>query len=288
MSVDTSDVFAYESRLAPRAVNQYRQGSGYKDVIGRLYHFPVRYQKAFSDVPSAFVYYEPREGGEQIYFGAGTVVSVYEDTEDVAHAYAELVDYREFATPVGFYTPPIGRTWENPKTMRNSVRRISAELFEGILTAGGIESFQYPTPEIPESVAESLRRELNNCPEPGKRSPLVLRKIRRILESFERPSTVTNYVKRTRGDTCQVCGTPGFVKRDGRRYCELHHLFHIADDPPADCLSPEYLVVLCANCHRRMHYGDVSAPVATAAGWAVKIDGLKVPLNTRRPGESIL
>ena len=77
-------------------LNQYRKGSGYKDKTGELYHFPLKYQKPFSNLPAQFVYYEPREGGEQVYFGSGTVTSVYEDTEDVGHAYAEISGYEAF------------------------------------------------------------------------------------------------------------------------------------------------------------------------------------------------
>lgn len=264
-------------------LNQYRQGSGYKDVVGRLYHFPTRYLKAFSELPSPFVYYEPREGGDQVYFGTGKVSSVYEDTEDVGHAYAEIVDYEAFPAQVGFYSKPGGGTWESAKTMRNSVRRLKKELFESILAAGGSvykASIANAQESQPESLPESLQRELRSCPGPGKRTPFTLRRIRRILESYERPSAVTNFVKRSRGDSCQVCGTPGFLKRDGSRYCEVHHLFHLANDPPAECLSPEYLVVLCANCHRRMHYADVSTPVKTVEGWKVRIDTDEVLLRT--------
>ena len=60
---------------------------------------------------------------------------------------------------------------------------------------------------------------------------------------------------------------PRLPQRDGSRYRGVHHLFHLAYDPPADCLSPEYVVVLCANCHRRMHYADVGIPEATNDGW---------------------
>jgi 5-methylcytosine-specific restriction endonuclease McrA len=240
-------------------LNQYRQGSGYKDIVGRLYHFPIRYLKAFDDIPSPFVYYEPRDGGAQMYFGAGTILSVYDDTEDVGHSYADIGDYQEFPAPVNFYSRSETGTWENPKTMRNSVRRISSDLFERILSAGGFVR-ESSASETRESVTESLKRELSSYPEPGRRSPFVIRKIRRILESYERPSAVTNWVKRNRGDTCQICGLHGFLKRDGTPYCEVHHLFHLANDPPAECLNPEYLIVVCANCHRRMHYGDVGSP----------------------------
>jgi 5-methylcytosine-specific restriction endonuclease McrA len=272
---------ASEGKVSNLVLNQYRKGSGYKDVVGRLYHFPVRYLNAFAELPSAFVYYEPREGGEQIYFGAGKVLSVYEDTEDVGHAYAEIGNYEQFHVPVDFYSKPGSGTWENAKTMRNSVRRISNDLFESILAAGGVVYSNRSAPEAHESVTESLQRELRSFPEPGKRNPFVLRKIRRILESYERPSAVTNWVKKKRGDSCQICGVRGFLKRDGTRYSEVHHLFHLVNDPPAECLSPEYLVVLCANCHRRMHYADVGTLVGVSKGWKVRVDADEILLVTR-------
>ncbi|MGA2337433.1 MAG: hypothetical protein ABSG08_18840 [Terriglobales bacterium] len=262
------------------ALNQYRQGSSYKDVIGRLYHFPVRYIKAFSDLPSFFVYYEPREGGDQVYFGTGTIFSIYDDTEDVGHAYAEIADYSEFSAKVDYYSGP-GGTWEDSKTMRNSVRRLDADLFQRILTAGGIARPDGSSPQEHESVPESLERELSSYPGPGRRSNFVLRRISRILESYERPSRITNQVKQIRGTSCQLCGVPGFLKRDGTRYCEVHHLFHLADDPPTECLSPEYIAVLCASCHRRMHYADVGKPLADPEGWKVRVDGEEILFVTR-------
>lgn len=267
--------------MTPLVLNQYRRGSGYKDIVGRLYHFPIRYLKALSDLPSPFIYYEPREGGDQVYFGKGNVLSVYEDTEDVGHAYAEIGGFREFPSAVNFYSAPGGGTWENSKTMRNSIRRLGVEAFNGILKAGGVALDRINQPEIGESVAEELQRELKSYPGPGKRSPPVLRRIGRILEFYERPSAITNHVKQSRGDTCQYCGVRGFLKRDGTRYCEVHHLFHLAKDPPVECLSPEYVVVLCANCHRRMHYAAVTMPIATPKGWEVGVDGDKVTFKTR-------
>lgn len=262
-------------------LNQYRKGSGYKDVIGRHYHFPDRYLKAFSDLPSQFIYYEPREGGEQVYFGSGKVLSVYDDTEDVGHAYAEIGAYEEFGTPVDFYAgEPTNGTWEPSKTMRNSVRRVPVELFHGILRSGGVEPISETLTVPLESVPESLNRELASYPGPGKRATHVLRRIKRILETYERPSAITNLVKKRRGDSCQLCGTPGFLKRDGGRYCEVHHLFHLVGDPPEGCLSPEYLVVLCATCHRRMHYAKVGIPRRTEGGWQLDMDGTDVFFKT--------
>jgi predicted HNH restriction endonuclease len=54
--------------------------------------------------------------------------------------------------------------------------------------------------------------------------------------------------------------------RNGRRYCEVHHLFHLSTYPPPECLEPFYLVVLCATCHRRMHYAAVGEPTRLQDG----------------------
>ena len=107
--------------------------------------------------------------------------------------------------------------------------------------------------------------------QPQPQNPEVLRKIQRVLKTYERPIAITRYVKRTRGTTCQFCGELGFVKRNGKRYCEIHHLFHLSKNPPLDCLTPEYVVVLCATCHRRMHYADTGEPVREGEGWRVRV-----------------
>jgi hypothetical protein len=59
--------------------------------------------------------------------------------------------------------------------------------------------------------------------------------------------------------------------RNGQRYCEAHHLFHLSKNPPPDCLGPDFLVILCATCHRRMHFADVDEPVRSAEGWRVRV-----------------
>jgi 5-methylcytosine-specific restriction endonuclease McrA len=128
-----------------------------------------------------------------------------------------------------------------------------------------------PPADSPEIVR--LRRQLDEL-QPGRHphDPEVLRKIQRVLKLYERPSSITRYVKRTRGSTCQLCGEFGFVMRNGKRYCEVHHLFHLSKNPPPNCLAPEFLVVLCATCHRRMRYADVGEPIREGNGWRVRVD----------------
>jgi 5-methylcytosine-specific restriction endonuclease McrA len=263
-------------------LNQYRKNSSYKDVTGKSYHFPNRHLNAFVTLPVPFIYYEPREGGEQVYFGTGVIYSISEDTEDVGHSYAEIGQYKEFPNPIDYYTAPveIGPTWEPSKNMRSSVRKIPSELFEKILFHGQVKLPDFSQLSVPDYSVLSSQKELARYPGPGSRTPPVLRRIKRVLETYERPSFITNKVKRDRNYQCQLCGAAGFLKRSGVPYCEVHHLFHLSEDPPVNCLTPEYVVVLCATCHRKMHYSHVSIPQKTNFGWTVNVDGFDVFFKT--------
>jgi hypothetical protein len=128
------------------------------------------------------------------------------------------------------------------------------------------------SPEI-----KTLRAELSALQRPQQpKTPDTLKKIQKVLKACERPSSITRYVKRTRGSMCQLCGFEGFRMRNGKLYCEVHHLFHLSKNPPPMCLGPEYLIVLCATCHRRMHYADVGEPRREETGWRVSVDGKEV------------
>jgi hypothetical protein len=258
-------------------LNQYRNASGYKDVIGERYHFPNRYLSRFGSPPVPFVYYEPREGGMQVYFGTGIIRTIVEDTEDEGHSYADVDSYQSFAESLKYHEGPGGTSWEDHKTMRSSVRSIPKSLFDQLTQAGGVivESDGIAQPNLYESRLEDRWSQVKD-----RNDPLSLRKKRRILEAFERPSWVTNQIKRTRGDKCSLCGQQGFLKRGGSRYCEVHHVLHLSKSPPPECLGPAFLVVVCANCHRRFHYADVGEPAKTEGGWTVEIDGTTEFLRT--------
>jgi 5-methylcytosine-specific restriction endonuclease McrA len=129
----------------------------------------------------------------------------------------------------------------------------------------------------------TLRAELSALERPQQpKTPETIKKIQKLLKSYERPSSITRYVKQTRGSTCQLCGFRGFRTRKGKLYCEVHHLFHLSNNPPPMCLGPEHLIVLCATCHRRMHYADVGEPRREETGWRVSVDGHQVLFTISR------
>jgi 5-methylcytosine-specific restriction endonuclease McrA len=132
-----------------------------------------------------------------------------------------------------------------------------------------------PPAESPRMTALRTRLRMLQRPTQPK-TPETLKAIQRVLKTYERPSAITKYVKQTRGSTCQLCGYRGFKKWNGKLYCEIHHLFHLSKNPPPMCLGLEYLVVLCATCHRRMHYADVGELTRDKKGWRVSVDGDEV------------
>jgi hypothetical protein len=51
---------------------------------------------------------------------------------------------------------------------------------------------------------------------------------------------------------CEHCGKPGFLRDDGSRFIEAHHIIHLAKQGP-DTL--ENVIGLCPNHHREAHFG---------------------------------
>jgi 5-methylcytosine-specific restriction endonuclease McrA len=146
----------------------------------------------------------------------------------------------------------------------DSIRRLVDELEEPKVK---------PVPPADPPEVHALKSSLNELQLPNQpRTPETIRKIQRVYKAYERPGAITRFVKRSRGSTCQLCKFEGFRTRRGHLYCEVHHLFHLSTNPPANCLAPEYLVVLCATCHRRMHYANVGIPTREASGWRVNVD----------------
>jgi 5-methylcytosine-specific restriction enzyme A len=69
-----------------------------------------------------------------------------------------------------------------------------------------------------------------------------------------RSAIIKTYVLRRSEGFCEGCGNEApFVTSKGIPYLEHHHIRRRADAGPD---HPQWVIALCPNCHRRVHYGD--------------------------------
>jgi 5-methylcytosine-specific restriction endonuclease McrA len=71
--------------------------------------------------------------------------------------------------------------------------------------------------------------------------------------TYARNPRVRERVLQRANGRCEFCGKPGFVKPDGGRYLESHHVIALANDG-AD--RPTNVIALCPNDHREAHFGE--------------------------------
>lgn len=97
------------------------------------------------------------------------------------------------------------------------------------------------------------------------------RKQKRISEYISRPNAITDYLKKYRNFTCQLCGEIGFVQKNGTRYIEAHHIIEI-HELLAGSLCSDNIIVLCATCHRKLHYAKVVYEVEDNDNFVIQIN----------------
>lgn len=111
----------------------------------------------------------------------------------------------------------------------------------------------------------------------------------RLVKKVERGGTGV-WMKDYRKHKCQVCekfGTnpEGFKTRKGIPYTEAHHVDPVST---GGSLGWENIIVVCANHHRQMHYGNVEI-LQTASGsseFIFRIDGGEIRIDRFQSGRS--
>lgn len=78
-----------------------------------------------------------------------------------------------------------------------------------------------------------------------------------ISYSINRPTPLKKALIERDGTKCKICGFVGFLKKTGETYCELHHMIELNNLAP-NTLQSWNILVVCPNCHRQLHYGNVS------------------------------
>ena len=73
------------------------------------------------------------------------------------------------------------------------------------------------------------------------------------MDVFERSRSVKDYVFARASGRCEHCREAApFFTPGGRPFLEAHHIRRMTDGGPDD---PRFVIALCPNCHRRVHYG---------------------------------
>jgi 5-methylcytosine-specific restriction endonuclease McrA len=95
---------------------------------------------------------------------------------------------------------------------------------------------------------------------------------------YERDGTIIAFARRRSGYRCETpgCGYEGFIKDDGKKYIETHHITPLSEK---GLDSPYNVAAVCPNCHAVMHYSGerkkLSEKLRAAVREANKKSGLK-------------
>lgn len=70
---------------------------------------------------------------------------------------------------------------------------------------------------------------------------------------YQRSADVRDYVLARSNGFCEGCENAApFARRNGVPYLEPHHIRRASDGGPDD---PRFVIALCPNCHRQVHFG---------------------------------
>jgi hypothetical protein len=139
-------------------------------------------------------------------------------------------------------------------------RKLSAEESRRILESAFVKH-----PGSPGALMAELARLNGQYAESPPKRKLI------ISNQIERNPLIIAKLKSLHRSQCQLCKGAFFFKRGRRsRYSEVHHIRELCKggtDTTDNCL------VLCANCHRQMHYGDLLLNDLGTAIHVVSADG---------------
>jgi len=109
---------------------------------------------------------------------------------------------------------------------------------------------------VNEEIAEARTREelekiLKNIEDRNKHMEPQTR--RRISRAIARNPKIALLIKERANYRCELCDEPGFEKRDGTRYVEVHHIEELGK---SGLDIPSNMMCVCPRCHRIIHYGS--------------------------------
>lgn len=112
-----------------------------------------------------------------------------------------------------------------------------------------------------------LRKEISEIDERNKKKTSTI--THSEAKRYERDSKLSKLLKELRGYKCQICGYT-FETINGGHYSECHHLEALSHK---GLDVSKNMLVVCANCHRKMHYGRVRILEHNDSHIVVELDG---------------
>ena len=100
---------------------------------------------------------------------------------------------------------------------------------------------------------------------------------KRVVSTINRIPIFSKKIKELYGCECMICGYPGFEKKNGDKYAEVHHMIELNKQAPKT-LQSWNVIVVCPTCHRKLHYGKVETEFLNP-GWKINIDGNEIILG---------
>jgi 5-methylcytosine-specific restriction enzyme A len=91
-----------------------------------------------------------------------------------------------------------------------------------------------------------------------------------ITKQVNRPSPLRNAIIKRDGTICKICNSEGFIKRNGLRYCEVHHMIELNKLAP-NTLQSWNVIIVCPTCHKQLHHGKVKTKFLNP-GWSITIE----------------
>lgn len=145
----------------------------------------------------------------------------------------------------------------------------------------GNESFYHSADSLPGTVDKIQRHNIKDIIERynTQYAGATPEKQLQISEEIARPSLISDYVKQLRDYRCQICNRDGFRQKNGNLYAEAHHIIELHKLHRGSYCS-DNIIVVCPNCHRMLHYADVSFLDASGAEVSGSING--TPFTFRR------
>jgi len=164
--------------------------------------------------------------------------------------------------------PRVRERFETDRLLRLNIYRHGSRSFAelaGTVKTGSIRHRHNILTQIVGSAVDDIEAESVGNTDPEYRE--------RLLGTYVRNPKVRKAVLKRAKGLCEECGMPGFLKADGSRYLETHHVISLSEQGPD---RPHNVIALCADDHRRAH---------SAADWITLQDRFMTKLEKFRPAK---